>query len=56
MAQAHVILDEPTPFDTLQTWERHLSLVESLPADQLGRDRMLVKAKRTIRAKATKTA
>ena len=34
-------IDVPTRFDTLATWERHLSAIERLPEETLLRNEML---------------
>ncbi len=34
-AMVLVLIDEPSPFATLATWEQHLRAVQSLPPDTL---------------------
>jgi hypothetical protein len=46
-----VMIDEPTPFDTLATWERHLSDLKRLPADTELKPEMIRTAEQSIARK-----
>jgi hypothetical protein len=39
-----LLIDEPSPFDTLATWEEHLAFLKSLPKDTGLRSQMLEEA------------
>jgi hypothetical protein len=42
------LIDEPSPFTTLVTWERHLATVRRLPADTLLRAELIEAAEEAI--------
>ena len=42
------LIDGPSPFASRETWERHLSELERLPADTLGRGELLRHAREVI--------
>jgi hypothetical protein len=42
------LIDEPSPFATLVTWERHLAAVRRLPADTLLRAELIEAAEEAI--------
>jgi hypothetical protein len=50
------LIDEPSPFTTLVTWERHLAALRLLPADTLLRDEMLRTAEAHIATSSPATA
>jgi hypothetical protein len=49
-----VMLDDPAPFDTLETWERFLAEVEAMP-DFAGKDQTISHAKWYIEQKKNGT-
>jgi hypothetical protein len=49
--QRIILIDEPSPYDTLETWERHLDVVEKLPENTLLKDRMLARARKRVEEK-----
>jgi hypothetical protein len=52
-AYRSVMIDEPSPFDTQATWERHLAKLRDLPADTdpVIRDAMIAYAEQMIEDK-----
>jgi len=48
-----VLADEPSPFDTLETWERHLESVKAMPAGTILREAMMKAAQEMITKKRT---
>jgi hypothetical protein len=46
--QRVILIDEPTPYDTLETWERHLTKLEALPANTFMRAELIKRAKSLI--------
>jgi hypothetical protein len=50
-SQKIYLIDPPSPFATLETWERHLTYLKSLPDDALLKREMLQTAEETIRLK-----
>jgi hypothetical protein len=58
----YTMIDEPTPFDTLENWERYAARLGSLPEDSLERATFLrdaqewVERKREERDQLTSTA
>jgi hypothetical protein len=43
-----MLVDDPGAFDTLATWERHLTDLKKLPKDILGKAGMIKTAKEII--------
>lgn len=43
------MIDEPGPFSPLETLERHLALVKSLPKTDMTRDQQIRAAKKMVR-------
>ena len=43
-----VMIDEPPPYGTLETWEQYLSDLKKLPADTLGKPQMIEAAEKSI--------
>lgn len=46
-----VSIDEPEPYDTLETWEEHLLLVQDLPDDHVLKQPLLENAREMIAKK-----
>jgi len=46
-----VLNDPPGPYDTLETWERHLSELERLPEDVYLRKKLIKKARQKVSEK-----
>ena len=47
------LIDEPSPYATLQTWEHHLNALKKLLADALLKPQMIKTAHETIEKKRT---
>jgi hypothetical protein len=45
------LIDEPSPFDTLTTWEHHLTELEALPDDYVLKPQLLAWAREMIAKK-----
>jgi hypothetical protein len=46
-----VMVDEPSPFATLEVWERHLADLKALPIDTVLRPEMIMSAEKMITRK-----
>jgi hypothetical protein len=46
-----VLIDPPGPYDTLETWERHLSELERLPENVYLRKKLIKKARQKVAEK-----
>lgn len=53
--QYSVMVDEPGPFASLATWERHLASLEALPDRTLLKQQMVEVAKAVIEKKDSKS-
>ena len=51
LPKPEVLIEEPSPYDTLETWESHLRTVEALPDGAFLKEDMLATAKRRIALK-----
>ena len=47
----NMMIDEPNPYGTLETWERHLEKLKQLPADTSLRAEMIETAEEMIAKK-----
>lgn len=45
-------IDNPSPFDTVETWERYIARLNSLPLNTVGRQGMIDHAKVMMEMKA----
>lgn len=44
-----LLIDSPAPFDTLETWESHLRMLEALPEGTFLREELIAKARKHIK-------
>jgi hypothetical protein len=42
------MIDEPSPYDTLETWESHLKTLQTMPGNMMLRAQMIAQAKSEI--------
>ena len=46
------MIDEPTPFDTLETWTKFIEMVESLPDQDVNTKAVILRAQAVIEKKS----
>jgi hypothetical protein len=56
MTQTIGLVDEPSPYDTLATWEQHLAEVEKLSPEAWGRQFLLDGARKMVEHKRAEAA